>query len=141
MSSLLNPPLRTDPAPARHVFVYGTLRRGEVNDINALQPAPTYVGGAMLNGTLYPMGWYPGLVMGGESLVVGEVYSVSPELEERLDEIEGLLPEPSGEYAKREVEVDVDASRVQCFVYEIATALVAHLEPLESGDWRDRPGS
>ena len=31
-------------APSRHVFVYGTLRRGGRNDINRLQPAPQYVG-------------------------------------------------------------------------------------------------
>lgn len=127
-----------DPAAARHVFVYGTLRRGEVNDINTLTPAPTFIGPARLAGTLYPMGWYPGLVLGGEQQVVGEVYAVLPALEDRLDEIEGLLPEPSGEYAKREVTVESERGPLQCFVYEIAAPLVAHLEPLPDGDWLQR---
>ncbi len=35
-----------------HVFVYGTLRRGEVNDITRLQPAPHYIGPARVQGGL-----------------------------------------------------------------------------------------
>lgn len=122
----------------RYVFVYGTLRRGEVNDINELQPAPGFVGHSSLLGTLYPMGWYPGLVLGGVVPVVGEVYSVTPRLEARLDEIEGLLPEPTGEYTKRDMQVDVDGRMVDCFVYEINAALVGHLQPLIHGDWLRR---
>lgn len=135
-------PVQGSPSDApRCVFVYGTLRRGEVNDINELQPVPGFVGHASLNGTLYPMGWYPGLVLGGAMPVAGEVYSVTPELEARLDEIEGLLPEPSGEYTKRDMQVDVGGRAVTCFVYEITAALVAHLQPLVHGDWLRRDES
>lgn len=41
-------------APLRHVFVYGTSRRGASNDINRLDPAPGYVGMGEVRGTLYP---------------------------------------------------------------------------------------
>ncbi|WPB54990.1 gamma-glutamylcyclotransferase family protein [Xylophilus sp. GOD-11R] len=121
--------------PVRYAFVYGTLRRGEVNDINLLQPAPRFIGTGVIKGVLYPMGWYPGLILEGSASVTGEIYAVSPTLETRLDEIEGLLPEPSGEYAKREVDVVVDGQVLPCFVYEIAPALVGHLEPIDGGDW------
>jgi len=123
----------------RRVFVYGTLRRGEVNDINLLAPPPVFLANASLDGTLYPLGWYPGLVLGGPGRVVGEVYAISPALEIRLDEIEGLLPEPTGEYLKRTVQVDVESGSLDCFVYEIAPALVGNLVPLAEGDWLRRP--
>lgn len=126
-------------AGARRVFVYGTLRRGEVNDINQLRPPPRFVGEASINGQIFPLGWYPGLVLGGDRPVVGEVYEVTPSLEQRLDEIECLLPEPTGEYEKRDVVVTIDGATVACFVYEIAPALVAHLQALPEGDWRLRP--
>ncbi len=49
-------PLRSsgDPPMSResHVFVYGTLRRGEVNDITRLRPAPRFVGDAHVAGLL-----------------------------------------------------------------------------------------
>ena len=119
----------------RYVFVYGTLRRGEVNDINHLSPTPEFIGTSSIGGTLYPLGWYPGLVLDGRNRVVGEVYAVSTQLEIKLDEIEGLLPEPSGEYFKREVAVEVDDRTITCFVYEIAPALVSGLLPMPSSDW------
>ena len=125
----------------RRVFVYGTLRKGEVNDINRLSPSPVYLGSARVAGTLYPLGWYPGLVLGGEGTVVGEVYAVTPELERRLDEIECLLPEPTGEYLKRELQVDVEGRAMECFVYEIEAGLVANLDPMPEGDWLSRAGA
>lgn len=125
----------------RHVFVYGTLRRGEVNDINHQLPAPQFIGDSSVAGSLYPLGWYPGLVLGGPGRVVGEVYAVSPDLETRLDEIEGLLPEPSGEYIKRELAFEVQGRSLDCFVYEIAPALVSHLVPMAEGDWLRRPSA
>jgi len=134
-------PPSVDAEQARHVFVYGTLRRGEANDINRLSPAPIFVADASLAGTLYPMGWYPGLVLGGSSQVVGEIYRITPQLEEQLDLIEGLLPEPTGEYSKTDVRVEVSGTALDCFVYEIAPALVGHLEPLAGGDWVQRPGA
>ncbi len=121
----------------RHVFVYGTLRRGESNDINLLEPPPTYVDAAVIEGALYCLGWYPGLTVQAGALVQGEVYRISPALESRLDEIEGLLPEPNGEYLKviRPVELAGGGS-LECLVYEIEpSALVEPRQVIEHGDW------
>ncbi|MES2975961.1 MAG: gamma-glutamylcyclotransferase family protein [Pseudomonadota bacterium] len=122
-------------AAPRHVFVYGTLRRGEVNDITKLSPAPRYVGTGMTTGTLYQMGWYPGLVLGGGQRVVGEVYEISAQLERRLDEIEEVYPQPTNEYFKRMITVSVEGLDIECVVYEINPARVQGKDLIGTGDW------
>ncbi|MEP6825359.1 MAG: gamma-glutamylcyclotransferase family protein, partial [Ramlibacter sp.] len=98
-------PEAPSPASPRHVFVYGTLRRGGRNDINRLSPAPRYVGMGEVQGALYHIGWYPGLTLGGQEAVtvVGEVYEIGLALEAVLDGIEEVVPGPDSEYFKREL--------------------------------------
>ena len=124
-------------APLRHVFVYGTLRRGGRNDINRLQPAPEYVGMGEVRGVLYHLDWYPGLTLGGEEAVtvVGEVYRIGPELETILDGIEQIVPGADSEYFKREVEVAVDGQPVACLLYEINPSRVRGRQAIGHGDW------
>lgn len=124
-------------APSRHVFVYGTLRRGGRNDINRLQPAPEYVGMGEVQGVLYHLDWYPGLTLGGEEAVtvVGEVYRITPELEAVLDRIEQIVPGADSEYFKREVDVNVGARVVTCLVYEINPARIRGRQVIGHGDW------
>ena len=124
-------------APLRHVFVYGTLRRGGRNDINRLAPAPHYVGMGEVRGVLYHLDWYPGLTLGGEEAVtvVGEVYRIAPELEAILDRIEQIVPGADSEYFKREVEIDVAGRPVTCLVYEINPRRVRERTPIGHGDW------
>ena len=135
----------TPPVP-RHVFVYGTLRKGEQRDINRLRPAPKWVGRAQVAGTLHHLGSYPGLVLCGEGMVQGEVYAVSPELERVLDEIEEVWPQQTGEYAKREVLVRLEAApapagslgeprELLCFLYEIAHERTENMPLISDGDW------
>ena len=125
---------------ARHVFVYGTLRRGESNDINLLTPQPRFIGLARIEGVMHHLGAYPGvrLVPGAE--VFGEVYAIQPEVERLLDELEMILPEPTGEYLKRELPVQVREpsgalQSLVCIVYEISPAHAAGHPVIESGDW------
>jgi gamma-glutamylcyclotransferase (GGCT)/AIG2-like uncharacterized protein YtfP len=123
----------------RHVFVYGTLRRGDDNDITLLEPAPRFLGQAQIAGRMFHLGRYPGVLLGGEAAVQGEVYAISAELERTLDEIEELYPQQTNEYFKRELGVLVGGMSVNCIVYEI-NPIYAHGMPLiASGDWcRDR---
>lgn len=138
--------------PTRHVFVYGTLRRGEQRDINLLKPSPRWVGRASVEGVLHDLGEYPGLVLAsdqrpGQKNVRGEVYEISNELEHLLDEIEGVAPRPNDEYAKREVLVHLESARtsdesglghaVTCLVYEVTPGRVAGRPVISSGDWVD----
>jgi gamma-glutamylcyclotransferase (GGCT)/AIG2-like uncharacterized protein YtfP len=124
-------------APSRHVFVYGTLRRGGSNDINRLVPAPEYVGMGEVRGILYQIDWYPGLTLGGEQAVTvfGEVYRITPELEAVLDAIEQVAPDADSEYFKREVEIATEGDRVTCLVYEINPARVRGKQVIGNGDW------
>jgi gamma-glutamylcyclotransferase (GGCT)/AIG2-like uncharacterized protein YtfP len=136
--------------PTRHVFVYGTLRRGEQRDINLLTPAPRWVGPASVEGVLYDLGDYPGLVLGrdkyrAQEKVRGEVYEITDELERLLDEIEEVAPHPSGEYAKRQVPVLLETShlpdagqstrQLTCLVYEVAPDRAAGCAVISRGDW------
>lgn len=124
-------------AEPRHVFVYGTLRRGGRNDINRLQPAPVYVGTAAVQGRLYLIDWYPGLTLGGDSCqaITGEVYRIDAALEAVLDAIEGIEPGPDSEYAKREVEVAVGGRSLRCLVYEIHPDRTRGKPLIDPGDW------
>jgi gamma-glutamylcyclotransferase (GGCT)/AIG2-like uncharacterized protein YtfP len=125
-------------ATHRHVFVYGTLRKGERNDINRLSPAPDFVGIGAVKGVLHLMSWYPGLLLGGHSDVVGEVYAITPELERLLDEIEEISPDPESEYFKRDLAVTVGSRSIECLVYEINPGRVAGRALIGSGDWLAR---
>jgi gamma-glutamylcyclotransferase (GGCT)/AIG2-like uncharacterized protein YtfP len=124
-------------APPRHVFVYGTLRRGGRNDINRLLPTPEYVGMGEVRGTLYHIDWYPGLTLGGEEAVtvVGEVYRIGPELEAVLDGIEQIEDSADSEYFKRIVPIAVDGVPVPCLLYEINPKHVRDKQVIGHGDW------
>lgn len=120
-------------------FVYGTLRRGDDNDITRLRPEPQFIGEASIAGTMYHLGGYPGVTLGGEHTVVGEVYAVSAELEKTLDAIESEYPAQPDEYAKQAIRVEVAGQWRDCFVYEINPAYIAGKPVIGSGDWvKDR---
>ena len=145
-------------APERHVFVYGTLRRGEQRDINLLRPAPRWVGSGSIWGALYDLGTYPGVVLDAgivdgavkvaASVVRGEVYAIAPALERVLDEIEEVWPQQTGEYTRREVAVTLDNPPtdlprhqtcspciVTCLVYDIDAASSRAKFLIAGGDW------
>ncbi|MES2610408.1 MAG: gamma-glutamylcyclotransferase family protein [Pseudomonadota bacterium] len=119
----------------RCVFVYGTLRKGGSNDITRLRPAPRFVGMARIAGTLHHLGAYPGLVLGGAAVTVGEVYAIEPALEQRLDGIEEIAGSPDDEYFKREVTLEVGGRPVDCLVYEINPQRLAGAARIDCGDW------
>ena len=125
----------------RHVFVYGTLRRGGAQYISRLLTAPQFVGLVTDKGTMYVFGAYPGGVLGlGEACgcLPGEVYAIAPELEGVLDEIEEVYPQQRDEYFRRHVAVTVAGVDVDCIVYEINPAYVAGRATIAGGDWLRR---
>jgi gamma-glutamylcyclotransferase (GGCT)/AIG2-like uncharacterized protein YtfP len=134
----------------RHVFVYGTLREGEQRDINRLVPRPRWMGSAFVSGVLYDLGDYPGLMLardegGDQTLIRGEVYEITAELERLLDEIEGVAPQPNGEYVKSEVMVvplqhgaenySEPTPALVCLVYEVTPHRAVACRVIEGGDW------
>ena len=124
-------------ASQRHVFVYGTLRRGDDNDITKLTPAPYFVGTGSVAGVMYHLGAYPGVVLtdAPQDNIVGEVYAITPELETVLDEIEMVYPQQRDEYSKCMVVVRVGARQLSCLFYEINPAYITGKPVIASGDW------
>lgn len=118
-----------------HVFVYGTLRRGGMNDINRLKPPPRFMGVSQVVGRLVSLGDYPGIQLGKDGYVVGEVYAITAELETVLDQIEGLLPIPDGQYRKKYIQVSLGVQDVSCLIYEATAETWARGVPMVSGDW------
>lgn len=123
-----------------HVFVYGTLRRHGRNDITRYRPRPVFVSEASIEGTLYDLGAYPGIVLGGQARVKGEIYRIEPAVEAALDLLEGVAADGSGEYIKREVRVAVGVQTVACLVYEIHPSRIEGRPVIGSGEWVTHPG-
>jgi gamma-glutamylcyclotransferase (GGCT)/AIG2-like uncharacterized protein YtfP len=117
------------------VFVYGTLRKGQRNDINLYQPQPLYIGSTWVKGQLYSRGWYPGIRLGGEQSVLGEVYQVSAQLLAQLDVLEEVAPMPSGEYQRIQMEVECVGQKLVCEIYELSADFAAQSTPIAEGDW------
>ncbi len=87
--------------PLRHLFVYGTLKRGECREACWPLP-PTAVRPAWTLGDLFDTGPYPAL-LSGKALVGGEVWSYREEemaqVRQTLDAIEGTdQPGQANEY-------------------------------------------
>ena len=122
----------------RYVFVYGTLRKGEERDINRLQPSPVFISLGKISGTLYDLGSYPGVRLGGLNWVHGEIYQITPELLRQLDEIEEVWPQQSGEYVPREVAVQCAGAMLDCLVYEVGEVRTFDKAVINSGDWVKR---
>ena len=81
------------------------------------------------------MGPYPGVLLGGEGRVHGEIYRVTPAVEAQLDHLEGVAPDDSGEYRKRELTVMSGTREFVCLVYEIDPERIRGMPVIRSGDW------
>jgi gamma-glutamylcyclotransferase (GGCT)/AIG2-like uncharacterized protein YtfP len=125
----------------RYVFVYGTLRAGEANDIgqaaasSALAP-PVLIGAASVRGRLFDFGGYPGLVPAEDGVhVKGDVYQVDERLVAVLDQIEEVYPGEAGLFMQHEVTVNVDGAALSCLYYPVQRDAVDGLPEIGSGDW------
>ena len=123
------------------VFVYGTLRAGEINDITEAAARhdiaePTLLGTATVRGHLFDFGAYPGLIPDEAGTPVrGDVYEIDPELIAVLDEIEEIYPGVEGLFVAREVTVEVEGAAVACRFYPVTQNAVKDLPQIRSGDW------
>ncbi|MES2531278.1 MAG: gamma-glutamylcyclotransferase family protein [Pseudomonadota bacterium] len=115
--------------------MYGTLRRGGRNDIARYRPLPVFAGRAVIAGTLFDLGAYPGARLGGNGAIHGEVYAITSEVEAELDLLEEVKEDDSGEYVKRELRVVSDAGSWLCLIYEIQPDRVRDAAVIPGGDW------
>jgi gamma-glutamylcyclotransferase (GGCT)/AIG2-like uncharacterized protein YtfP len=131
--------------PTQHVFVYGTLRAGEANDIHLAASRhgiadPALMGIGHVNGRLYDFGSYPGLVLDpGADPVRGDIYRIDAALIPVLDEIEEVFPGVEGLFRSARIDVslnhDGDEQVIDCLIYPVGENAVAGLTRIEQGDW------
>lgn len=113
------------------VFVYGTLRKGEVNHnvmgdspfVGVFRTEPCY--------TLHNYRWFPAMVEGGSTAVVGEVYEVEARTLWEIDRLEG---HPSY-YRRQHILLD-DGQTVQAYLMPAEGAY--GYPTIDSGDWLQR---
>ena len=113
------------------VFVYGTLRRGGARAMTIRFPNSKFIADAKVNGNLYDLGAYPGLLLNeSNSLVVGEVYEVDDEILNKLDDFEA-----SSNYWRKEVEISLGTHRRIGWTYEPNPEFYSLRRLITSGDW------
>jgi gamma-glutamylcyclotransferase (GGCT)/AIG2-like uncharacterized protein YtfP len=128
-------------ADAIHVFVYGTLRAGEANDLRVAAEArgiaePELLGSAMLHGRLYDFGAYPGLVLDPTGTAVrGDVYRIDAALVPVLDEIEEVYPGSDALFLRENHPVTLGGEPVECIVYPVSPKHIAGRPVITGGDW------
>lgn len=111
------------------VFVYGSLRRSKglysvmanAEFVGKVRTKPKY--------TMYSLNVFPCIVEGGKTSIVGELYNISPELEKRLDLIEGV----PNLYYKGNVKIKGYSQNI--LAYFMKAEKVKGLPIIESGDW------
>jgi gamma-glutamylcyclotransferase (GGCT)/AIG2-like uncharacterized protein YtfP len=116
----------------RHlVFVYGTLRRGDAGAMSIRFPTARFIADARVDGSLYDLGAFPGLLLGeSNSPVIGEVYEVDNELLKELDDFEA-----SSHYLRKQVEIALGMHRNTCWVYVYDPDFYSPDTLITSGDW------
>ena len=129
-----------------HLFVYGTLRHVAVgepgqNERQRLQRAARWLGPATIQGQLYNLGRYPGLILSSDAtdIVHGEVVELFRPAESLpwLDAYEGLTPEApaAAEYRRCEATVRLLTGReLLAWVY-IYQHSCSPAQRLEEGRW------
>lgn len=125
-----------------YVFVYGTLRAGEANDIGDVArrhglPEPRRVETTTVPGTLHDFGDYPGWVPNDEAatLVVGDVYDVAPNLIPILDDIEEVYPGRPGLFTRTTLSLPCAGAMLLCMAYPVDPSVAATRPVIEGGDW------
>lgn len=123
------------------VFVYGTLRAGEVNDLNraadrhGIQP-PILLGTGSVSGRLHDFGTYPGLVLDAAAgSVIGDIYDIPDALLPVLDEIEEVYPGQATLFIRESRVVKLNGVATDCLLYPVAESAVTGLARIDSGDW------
>jgi gamma-glutamylcyclotransferase (GGCT)/AIG2-like uncharacterized protein YtfP len=94
-------------------------------------PRSKFIGDARVNGSLYDLGAYPGLLVNeSSSLVNGELYEVDDEILSELDDFEA-----SSNYSRKQVEVFLGSHKRICWIYEPDPECYSLHTLITSGDW------
>lgn len=110
----------SEDAEITHVFVYGTLKRGQCRE-RCWPYRPVSVNTATIRAALYNLGPYPAIGP-GDALVLGEIWELHPDHIETtlavLDNVEGYAGLPGDEYTRRVVTCTLlNGDEVEAFTY------------------------
>lgn len=128
-----------DPHIGAHVFVYGTLRSGFINNeaTIAFRGGARLVAEGWLPGAMYTTGWYPAMIEGREGRVHGEVWQIeAPGIMDVLDDYEGLFDPDPREYDRVRRKVITPRGEIEAWVY-LFLRPVNESQKIPSGDWAD----
>lgn len=129
--------------PADHsdyIFVYGSLMAGVRSRVaRTFHAQSELVGAGQIQGILYDLGQYPGLVLSTEERYVqGQVFQILNKdmLLPFLDEYEGLIPEQPelSEYRREIARVKISDQPYHCWMY-LYNQPTDDLPPIDSGDY------
>jgi gamma-glutamylcyclotransferase (GGCT)/AIG2-like uncharacterized protein YtfP len=118
------------------LFVYGTLLKDMCRS-NLLADA-IFLGGGFIHGTLYDIGYYPGLILSND-LVYGELYAIDDVILRNLDVVEGYEPSnpKNSLYTRKKITATqlCDGLETEAYTYYYSQSL-ADCRRIESGDYR-----
>jgi len=116
------------PTQTVMIFVYGTLRKGASNHFRL--EGSRLRGEAWVLGHLYPIDWYPALLLDDDGIPVrGEVYEVERDMLRKLDSFEGA------EYERLKSPIHLkDGGKVEAWLYEYRGE-VEGMRELVPADW------
>ncbi|MEM8895707.1 MAG: gamma-glutamylcyclotransferase family protein [Bacteroidota bacterium] len=118
------------------LFVYGTLRSGlDHPQAKWLSKKSVLLGASTVQGRLYRISWYPGLVStkNPKERVTGDLLRLTDPSSGlvQLDEYEGVA---EGEYERKEVSLEFEGSEVNAWVY-FYVGSTEELRWIPSGDF------
>ena len=116
------------------LFVYGTLLKGL--ERASILSESRYLGTVVIQARMYDLGSYPGII-DGEGQVIGEIYEIDQVTLNKLDKVEGYIPdEPKGSrHVRKEVKIvstEVDDTVIAYFYNQ----QVEESGRILSGDYR-----
>ena len=115
------------------IFVYGTLQRGQVNDINRYTPSPEFLGEGWVAGTLYDLGHCPALRLDEAGTpVFGELYLVHENLFQELDRWEAQC----GDFVLSQAAVETGHGTVMAHLYVAGPTEQLPSVPHSANRWR-----
>lgn len=118
------------------LFAYGVLRHGLIGYRSLeLASRARALGRERINGRLYHLGEYPGIILGDNGIVHGELFAIEdPALWPELDAYELYDPERPRASEYRRVQVDLLDSGRRAWIYEYNRP-VKDRPVIASGTW------
>lgn len=114
-----------------HVFVYGTLMRGE--RAHSFLSGATYIGEYCLKDyAMYNLGWFPGICPSAGDCVFGELYQVDSKMLSEMDVYEG----EGSLYHRTPVIVENGSEKLEALAYVYARKAIGN--KIEGGKWNER---